>query len=201
MSGTDLDNGANAFDDKGRESFSISDNGSAKDLINDSGLSLQDKGWISPPDSIYSSSSESGITSAEASFPDSLHDPEELIRQSPCGSGTRVATYHLNSAPSSQTGCQKISDPGQSGFNSNNDSVTGIGELTEHLKSVAPPSDEAVNVPVEPSQPLDDESSKEKFEGKNDEVSSLNKVKIEDENQESPHPNLQTGSRVAKGNV
>jgi PI-3-kinase-related kinase SMG-1 len=48
---------------------------------------------------------------------------------------------------------------------------------------------------------LDDESSKEKFEGKNDEVSSLNKVKIEDENQESPHPNLQTGSRVAKGNV
>lgn len=199
LSGTDLDNGANAFDDKGRESFSISDNGSAKDLINDSGLSLQDKGWISPPDSIYSSSSESGITSAEASFPDSLHDPEELIRQSPCGSGTRVATYHLNSAPSSQTGCQKISDPGQSGFNSNNDSVTGIGELTEHLKSVAPPSDEAVNVPVEPSQPLDDESSKEKFEGKNDEVSSLNKVKIEDENQESPHPNLQTGSRVAKG--
>lgn len=44
LSGTDLDNGANAFDDKGRESFSISDNGSAKDLINDNGLSLQDKG-------------------------------------------------------------------------------------------------------------------------------------------------------------
>ena len=44
LSGTDLDNGANAFDDKVRESFSISDNGSAKDLINDNGLSLQDKG-------------------------------------------------------------------------------------------------------------------------------------------------------------
>ncbi|KAJ6402761.1 hypothetical protein OIU84_014793 [Salix udensis] len=199
LSGTDLDNGANAFDDKGRESFSISDNGSAKDLINDNGLSLQDKGWISPPDSVYSSSSESGITSTEASLPDSLRDPEELIRQSPGGFGTRAVNCHLNSAPSSQTSCQEISNHGQSGFNSNNGSVTGIGELTEHLKSLAPPSAEAVNVPVEPSQPLDDESSKEKFEGKNDEVSSLNKVKIEDENQESPHRNLQTGSRVAKG--
>ncbi|KAF9684246.1 hypothetical protein SADUNF_Sadunf04G0097900 [Salix dunnii] len=197
LSGTDLDNGANAFDDKGRET-SISDNGSANDLINDNGLSLQDKGWISPPDSVYSSS-ESGITSTEESLPDSLRDPEELIRQSSGGFGTRALTYPLNSAPSSQTSCQEISNPGQSGFNSNIGSVTGIGELTEHLKSLAPPSDEAVNVPVEPSQPLDDESSKEQFEGKNDEVSSLNKVKIEDENQESPHPNLQIGSRVAKG--
>ena len=75
-------------------------------------------------------------------------------------------TCHLNSAPSSQTSCQEISNHGQSGFNSNNGSVTGIGGLTEHLKSLAPPSDEAVNVPVEPSQTLDDESSKEKFEGK-----------------------------------
>ncbi|CAK7329774.1 unnamed protein product [Dovyalis caffra] len=161
LSGTDLDDGANAFNEKGRESFSMSDNGSTKGLPGDNGLSLQDKGWISPPDSVYSSSSESAITSAEASLPDSLNDPEELIGQSSCGSG--------------------------------------VSELNEHLKSLAPPSNEAVNVPIDSSQPLDDESSKGKFESKNDEVSSLNKVKIEDENQEAPHPNPQTGSRVAKG--
>lgn len=49
-------------------------------ILGISGLSLQDKGWISPPDSICSSSSESGLSSTETSLPDSSIDPtEEMV--------------------------------------------------------------------------------------------------------------------------
>ncbi|XP_037497644.1 uncharacterized protein LOC105631693 isoform X3 [Jatropha curcas] len=79
LSRTDLDDGPDVFEDKGRESLSRSDSESTKDFLGDTGFSLQDKGWISPPDSICSGSSESEITLDEASFPDGFSDRAEEI--------------------------------------------------------------------------------------------------------------------------
>ncbi|CAM8907066.1 unnamed protein product [Rhodiola kirilowii] len=63
-----------------RESISIFEGENAENLVEIEDLSAQDKGWLSPPDSVYSSSSGSGITSTDASAVDSL-DSLELVAE------------------------------------------------------------------------------------------------------------------------
>ncbi|XP_075074220.1 uncharacterized protein LOC107823315 [Nicotiana tabacum] len=58
------------------EIFSQSDRKSSTDFLDVSGLSLQDKGWISPPDSMTSSSSESAATSSQVSLANSSNGPD-----------------------------------------------------------------------------------------------------------------------------
>lgn len=193
------------FDDKGREALSGSDSGSIRDdFLGATGLSLQDKGWISPPDSIYSSGSESDITSGEASLPDSFNHPVELMGQHSHGPNRGEETSHSNSIPSSQTDFHEISDSGQSVFKqtevNNNDSGTvkfTVDEPIENFKAQESPIDEAVSVPVGSPQPLGN-NSEVKF-GVRDEVSSVNKVGIEEENNEDHVPNTLAVSRVARG--
>ncbi|XP_057992028.1 uncharacterized protein LOC110665069 isoform X4 [Hevea brasiliensis] len=200
LSRADLDGGPNEFDDKGSDRLSTSDGGSTKDFLGDTGLSLQDKGWISPPDSICSGSSESGIT--EASLVDSSSDLAEVIGQF---SHSRVVTDCLNSAPSSQAHYQELSQSGQliskceEVNNSDNSYVTGASELNEHRKSAALSSGEAATAHVESLLPLNEDNSTLKYDVKDDGISSLSKVKIEDENLEASHPNSRIGNRVARG--
>ncbi|EEF43338.1 conserved hypothetical protein [Ricinus communis] len=204
LSRPDLDAGHNEFDDKERENLSGSDSGGTEDFLNDTGLYLEDKGWISPPDSIYSGSSESGITSAEASIPDSFNDPAEIMGQYSHGSNSRVVTDYPNYAPSSQTHNQEVSQSDQSApkgeeaKNSDDSSVTAVSELNEHLKSVALPSGEALAAHFESSQPLNEGSSELKIEGKEAVMYSLSKSKLKDEDHEAPHPHSHMGYRVAR---
>lgn len=168
---------------------------------------MHNRGWISPPDSLYSGSSQSGITSAEASLPDSFNDPEEVTEQLSHESNSRVVTDYLSSAPSSQTNYQEITNSIQSvcKYVEVNDigsgSVTEINQLNEHPKSLMSLNGDSIIVPVESSQPLNQKNTEVKLEGKDDEVSSLNQAKIEDENREASHPNSHNSSRVARGNV
>lgn len=193
------------FDEKGREAFSGSDSGSIKDdFLGVSGISLQDKGWISPPDSIYSSSSESAITSGEASLPDSSNNPVELTGQHPHGLNQGEEAFHSNFIPSSQNDFQEISDSGQSVSkrtevnNTDSGSVKfTVDEPIEYFKAQESPTGEAVSVAVGSSQPLGN-NSEVKF-GVKDEVSSVNKVGIEEENNQDHVPNTHTVSRVARG--
>ncbi|XP_076957542.1 uncharacterized protein LOC143633064 [Bidens hawaiensis] len=56
------------YDNKENDIFTRSDGEDDEESPQVTGVSLQDKGWISPPDSIYDDSSDSGATSAFNSF-------------------------------------------------------------------------------------------------------------------------------------
>lgn len=201
LSRTNLASDASQSGNKDREIFSRSDEGNAEDLLGVAGLSLQDKGWISPPDSVYSSSSESVIISDEASLPDSHTAPAEMMARLSYGSNSREGTDYLNSVSSSGTDFQEISlNCGQSESkyteynNSDASSVKSpTNEPSEHLKAAASPKNESITV-IDTSKSLNEED----FEGK-DETSSSNQVKIEDENREARLPNTDAGSRIARG--
>ncbi|CBI32522.3 unnamed protein product, partial [Vitis vinifera] len=154
LSRTNLASDASQSGNKDREIFSRSDEGNAEDLLGVAGLSLQDKGWISPPDSVYSSSSESVIISDEASLPDSHTAPAEMMARLSYGSNSREGTDYLNSVSSSGTDFQEISlNCGQSESkyteynNSDASSVKSpTNEPSEHLKAAASPKNESITV-------------------------------------------------------
>ncbi|KAK9286330.1 hypothetical protein L1049_014722 [Liquidambar formosana] len=205
LSRSNLAGDATEFDNKEREIFPHSDGSNSEDFVGITELSLEDKGWISPPDSIYSSSSESGITSAEASLPDSFDGLAEVMGQLPNRSNRREATEYLDSLPFSGTDFQEISHCGESEskymevINSNTGSVKlANSEPNEHLKAVASSNAGSITVLVDMSHLLNEGNSEVKFEGK-DEASSSNQVKIEDENQEAQFSNTDGGNRVARG--
>jgi PI-3-kinase-related kinase SMG-1 len=161
---------------------------------------LQDKGWISPPDSICSSISESFMDPAEENVPDCLNKLAEGIGQLSHGSS---AAGYQNTAPFSQTDFQEISHFGQ--LDSKYVEVDGvdtgsgksvINEPNEYLK-VSSPSNESVTVPADSLHSLN-ENSDEKVGGK-DGIFSSNKGKIEDEDREAPLPNMHGVSRVGRG--
>lgn len=162
---------------------------------------MQDKGWISPPDSICSSISEYSMSPAEENVPDCLNDLSEEIGQLLHGSS---ATGNQNSAPFSQTNFQEISrfvhsESKYVGVNViNTGSVKStMNEPVEYLEVVTAPSNESVTVPADSLHSVN-KNSDEKFGG-NDEIFSLNKAKIEDEDREAPIPNTHGGSRVSRG--
>lgn len=74
----DFDGGASSsFDSEGGEQ-SRYDEGETQETLQLSGLSLQERGWISPPDSICTCSSESECSSAKGCVLD-LDDPTEMV--------------------------------------------------------------------------------------------------------------------------
>lgn len=172
--------------DKEGGALSISDSGSTEKFLGVNELSLEDKGWISPPDSICSSISESCFSLAEENVPDCLNNLTDEMGQLSHGSS---ATGYQNSTPFSQTDFQGISDFKKSGFSYVEDNVLDTGsvksamnEPNEYLKAVTAPN----------------KDSEDKFEG-NDNIFSSRKAKIEDEDREAPLPNMPSSSRVGTG--
>lgn len=179
------------FDEKEREDLSRSDSESTKeDLLGVAGLSSEDKGWISPPDSIYSSSSESGVTSGEASLPD-FNNPEELITQH-----SHEDEYRPSSIPSSQTDLQSHSWPLAVDNGDNGSVKSNINEPNVNLEAVKSQDYEAASVPGGSLQPLNNSVV---TVGVKNELSSLNKVKINEENNEDPIPNTRPVIQVSRG--
>ncbi|BBH09489.1 target of rapamycin, partial [Prunus dulcis] len=201
VSRPDLAADATGFDEKEeKESLSTSNGESTKDFLGITGLTLEAKGWLSPPDSICSSSTESGITLAEESFPGSFNDPEDIGQQLLLGPSSREATDYQNTAPYSQSDNQEITDSAQ--FESKYTEVDNIhivsfkstlSDPNEYPQAVASPNDESATVGPEISRPSN-ENTQEKF-GSKEEISSLNKVKIKDENRDA----MQASSRVGRG--
>ncbi|XP_065854905.1 uncharacterized protein [Euphorbia lathyris] len=205
LSRPDLHSGGDEFDKKERDSLSRSESGSSIEILGDTELPSQDKGWISPPDSVYSHSSESGIMSAEACLLDRLGDPAAEMLQFSHGSNCMVVTDYIDSGHSSQIDHQENSESGQSvikseGMNSSDYSaLAACSELNEHLNSMVFPSDKTVTVHSDSFQSQNGENSKLKTEDKDDDLSLSSKVKIEDETREALQPNLLSGNRVARG--
>ncbi|KAK4848883.1 hypothetical protein QYF36_018291 [Acer negundo] len=206
LSRPDLDAAdATQFNEEGREDLSRSDSGSIEDdFLSNTQLSLQDKGWISPLDSIYSSSSESVVTSGEASIPDNFNNLAEGMEQHSHGSNTREDNEQPNSVPTAQTDFQEISDSGPSVFKHmevNNGDIGSVKSIIDEsdniLQAEGSLSDEAATVPLGSSQTLDKES--EVKLAVKAEVSSLNKVKSEEDNREDHIPTATSVNWVARG--
>lgn len=186
------------FDGKEGENLSRSVDGDTEDFIGFSQLSLEDKGWISPPGSICCSSSGSDITSAEASLPDSLNDSAENKGELSQGSSSRNPTGHVHSTPLSQTDVEEISPFEVSESYSMEANVKSAGsvkltdEATEHPKA----SDNSVAIPADSQNPSNENLNK--FEGEHEQLST-NKVKNDAEHHEAPDPNINARSRVGRG--
>ncbi|WCJ33820.1 Serine/threonine-protein kinase SMG1 [Euphorbia peplus] len=201
LSRPDLDSGGDEFDKKERDSLSRSESGSSIEILGDIELPSQDKGWISPPDSVYSHSSESGTMSAEASLLDRLGNPTEEMQQFSHG----YNTDYVDSGHSSQIHHEEISVSGQSviksdGMNSSDFiALEACSDSNEHLDSTVFPRDQTVTVHIESFQSQNGENSKLKTEDKDDNLSLSSKVRIEDETHEAVQPNLLSGNRVDRG--
>ncbi|KAE8690746.1 hypothetical protein F3Y22_tig00110893pilonHSYRG00427 [Hibiscus syriacus] len=170
---------ATEYDERGGESISTSSGGSPKELVGLTGLSLHDKEWISPPDSIDTSSVESSITSTETSLSDGINDLAETMKIS-LDSSQNKANDDLNLVPSSQ---------------SKYDEISHRGPENVYQRGV---SDESVSNPLESSQPSNRVNLDVKFQSK-DEVSTLGKVEVDDESHEVPVPSTDRASRLARG--
>lgn len=187
----DLDGDVVGFDNKETEEFSQPSEVHVEDLPAAVALSPEDKGWISPPDTIYSSS-ESSITMAELSVPDSLSAATDVLEQLSRVPDNKQATISWNSVPFSGTDFQEFSYCGQSEFN-NPDSGTpesSINIPTEHHKTMVSPKGKSVALSVETCDGV-------KLGGKN-EVSSANQARNDSENQDVSL-NTGAGKRLGRG--
>ncbi|CAL5385725.1 unnamed protein product [Camellia sinensis] len=164
------------YNSKEREVFSKSDRESDEDSLGVSRLSLQDKGWTSPPESICSSSSENSETSAEESLADSFNDLEVELS----GTDSQETLHHVQS---------------ESRYKEANDG--GTGSVDECLRLGESPYDESVSSIAQTSNSFNQENPQTKL-GLKDE-SSLNQDKIEDEDHETPFPTIDVGNRVTRG--
>ncbi|XP_022748650.1 serine/threonine-protein kinase SMG1-like isoform X2 [Durio zibethinus] len=176
LSRPDLAGDATESDERGRESISTSGSGSPKDFIGPTGLSLQDKEWISPPDTVGNSSLESSVTSNGSSLSDGIKDTTEMMEKIWLDSNQKKANDGQNFVPSSQS---------------------NYNEPNEYLKSVASVNNEAVSAALESSQSSNKENVDVKFRGK-DEASTSSKVEVGDESHEVPVPNTHSASRIAR---
>ncbi|KAL3350657.1 hypothetical protein AABB24_023203 [Solanum stoloniferum] len=87
---------ADQYDGK-NEIFSQSDRESSMDILDVNGLSLQDKGWMSAPDSMTSGSSESAATSSQVSLANSSNGPDLTDPITPyCSDDTERREYSNN---------------------------------------------------------------------------------------------------------
>ncbi|MBA0848572.1 hypothetical protein Goshw_003971 [Gossypium schwendimanii] len=204
LSRPDLASDATEYDERGGESISTSGSGSPKDLVGLTGLPLQEKEWISPPDSIGTSGTESSITSNGTSLSDSINDPiVEMMEKISLDSSQKKDHGDPNFVPSSESEYDEISHCGHRmsenmEVKNTNEVKSANEETNEHLKTVPSVNDEAVSAPLESSQPSNKVNLDVKFQGK-DEVSTLGKIEVGDESHEVPVPSTDTASRIARG--
>ncbi|XP_027356375.1 serine/threonine-protein kinase SMG1-like isoform X2 [Abrus precatorius] len=190
------------FHGKERESLSRSEDDNTEDYIGFSRLSLEEKGWVSPPDSICYSSSGSDITSAEVSLPDSLNDSagyKDLLSQ---GSGGRNPTIHIHTNPLSQTDVEEISPSDLSKSFPVEVDLNGasseklINATIDHPEAMALPGDKSVAIPADSQNPSSE--NLDKVDGE-DEMLAANKVKSAAEHREATDPNINASTRVGRG--
>lgn len=203
MSTSDVGGGdAVEFDGKEGESLSRSDDDKTEDIIGFSRLSLEEKGWISPPDSSFCSSSGSDITSAEVSLSDSLNDSAENTDMLSQVSSSRNLTSDLHTTSLSQTDVEEIplfevpkSFPLEADLDSA-DSVKLTYEATELSNAMPFPSHKSVASSTVSHNPSTE--NLDKFDGKDD-LLSTNKAKNSTEHRETPDADINTSTRIGRG--
>ncbi|KAI6701259.1 hypothetical protein NL676_015583 [Syzygium grande] len=182
---------ASSFDDR-EEELAAPDEEIMQDFVSLAGLSLQDKGWVSPPDSICTSSLGSCVSSPEASIADSLKDPAEEINSSCRDDGATCADTSSQSDPRQ---IAKITHEGAK-CSQSIPVMPLTGGTTEQPNDGASTRDQDIAFPVYTSDTLNKETELE-YRGKNKMPSSRNI--IDDGCSDAPNPNGHAGGRVARG--
>lgn len=189
------------FDGQEGESLFRNDDEKTEDFINFSQLSLEEKGWISPPDSNFCSSSGSDIISDEFSIPDNSNDSAENKDMLSQASSSRSPTHHhKHTTPLSQTEDEEVSlfevsesFPLETDLN-RDDFVKLTNEATEHAKDVSFPGEKSVAVSVVSQNPSNE--NLDKFD--EGDLLSTNKVNGT-EHRKTPDANINTNTRVGRG--
>ncbi|CAK9179737.1 unnamed protein product [Ilex paraguariensis] len=185
------------YESKESEIFSKFDEKNDEVLLGVSGLSMLDKGWISPPDSICSSSSESGGTASEVSLADSFSSLE-VVEQQPRGADSRETRDSMDFFPSSGTAFQEMACDVETESKNTESYNSETGFVNGHLKAVASSYDQSGPLPVETVHSSKQENCEVKF-GLKDEASTPNQGTVEEENPETPLPNVDPGGRITRG--
>ncbi|KAL2460197.1 Uncharacterized protein Adt_43617 [Abeliophyllum distichum] len=160
------------YDTEEGEMFYKEDGENYTDSVGLDGAPLQDKGWLSPPESISGCSTESGVTSAEASIAES---------------GVTSAEASIADSLS----CLDLKEP-LSGSSDNKENR----DLPHYLASYGYDVHES---PLEETDPkIMQEISSVSFVPK-DETSLLNHDKVEDESLETSFINTESGGRAVGG--
>lgn len=196
--------GDDAVEFDGKEGVGLyrSEDDKTDDFIGFSRLSLEDKGWISPPDSIYCTGSGSDMTATEVSLPDSLNDSagnKELLSQ---GSSSRNPTGHMHTAVFSQTEVEEISpfglsqsSPAETDLNGSG-SVKSINEATEHSEAIVVLGDKTAAIPANSQNPTN--KNIDKFDSA-DEPLSAKEIKNATEHRDARDLNVNANTRVGRG--
>ncbi|BAT90873.1 hypothetical protein LR48_Vigan08g167200 [Vigna angularis] len=190
------------FDGKEGVGLSRSEDDKTDDFIGFSRLSLEDKGWISPPDSICCTDSGSDMTATEVSLPDSLNDSagnKDLLSQ---GSSSRNPTGHMHTALFFQTEVEEISpfglsqsSPVETDLNGSG-SVKSINEATEHSEAIVVLGDKTAAIPANSQNPTNENI--DKFDSA-DEPLSAKEIKNATEHREARDLNVNANTRVGRG--
>ncbi|XP_047153603.1 serine/threonine-protein kinase SMG1-like isoform X2 [Vigna umbellata] len=190
------------FDGKEGVGLSRSEDDKTDDFIGFSRLSLEDKGWISPPDSICCTDSGSDMTATEVSLPDSLNDSagnKDLLSQ---GSSSRNPTGHMHTALFSQTEVEEISpfglsqsSPVETDLNGSG-SVKSINEATEHSEAIVVLGDKTAAIPANSQNPTNENI--DKFDSA-DEPLSAKEIKNATEHRDARDLNVNANTRVGRG--
>ncbi|OVA05179.1 Phosphatidylinositol 3-/4-kinase [Macleaya cordata] len=189
---SDLTDDAAIFDNK-NDLLPGTDRSCSPECLDVSGFSLQDEGWISPPDSIYGSSSESDGTSAETSFPENINGQanvtERVSHEFSCSGGAdclNIQEFSLNEQSESQ-------------YLGVNNSVTSThDEPIKYQQPFALADVKETTADIDPLHPLDKEMAEEvNFDGK-DETTMLNQGKGKTRNREAPSPFVDVATRITR---
>lgn len=197
LSGQDLAGDSIESDGQGRENLSRSSSGNVTDSVGLIELSLQDKEWLSPPDSISSGSMGSDIISAEANLPDSFNDPAEVMEQLPDVSYHGKARDDVHSGPSLQSDLDETPQHKVAGDGATSSAKSETDEPNQY-KATPLLNDEGVGTPVDSSDPSNKVNLEPKT-GDKDESPSSNKVKPGDVIHEVPVTNVHSAGQFARG--
>ncbi|KAI6701249.1 hypothetical protein NL676_015573 [Syzygium grande] len=166
LPGTDLSRpnfsgNASSFNDREGE-LPAPDEEITQDFASLAGLSLQDKRWVSPPDSICTRSLGSSVSSPEAGIADSLKDLAEEINYSCRDDGATCAD------PPSQSDPRQITEITHEGakYSQSIPVMALTGGATEQPNDGASPRDQDIAFPVYTSDTLNKETELE-YRGKN----------------------------------
>ncbi|KAK6946177.1 Serine/threonine-protein kinase SMG1 [Dillenia turbinata] len=197
LSAPDLEVDVTDFDSKDGDELYRSNEPNEDDILGFGGLSLQDKEWISPPDSICSSSTGSGISSSQSSHPD-ICSNTPVIEQLSCGSNRGEATY-LNSGPFSGNDHDILHSSQQVEVNESDSGGEKLlsNDPNEKVTAVASANDESGGPVIANSHPVEENHSEVKLAEMNE--ASLSNAKVDNKNQEAPLPNPDAAHLPTRG--
>lgn len=171
------------YDIKEEDVLSRNDTESQEDIVGVGALSIQDKGWISPPDSISDSSSESSSTSADLNSGDNNYPENEQTGPNAGLNSEKISLNEQSELKDLETGSGDTAD---------------IYSVGEYVKPEESQQDMGLPSVVETSKSLNPESSHVQV-GLKDDSMPLSQDKGDSKDHGNPDCSTDVGIRLFRG--